>query len=353
MDIQIKGDIDGIETATRIQERFHIPVVFLTANSDIATVERAKKTGPLAYLLKPFEDRDIRTTMEIALHRHKLEFELRQNAQALRDSEKRYRDLFEHSNHAVIIHDLAGRILDVNERTCELLGYKKDRLLPLEVTSFRPNGWQPPDDNPLQIVREKGRHSFESRFERADGEVLDIDISARIVDREKGIVQGIIRDITERKRVEQALEESETKSREILNNTPIHLWAFDGEHYSYLSRAWYIYSGQDPTLPLTVDRWTEIVHPDDLEEAVKLWMEHWETKTKHDNYFRLRRKDGKYRDFFCHAIPVFDDKGNFKYFQGYNIDITERKQAEAELKRHRDHLDELIKRADFRTVKSE
>ena len=93
MDIQIKGDIDGIETAKQIQEQFDIPIVFLTANSDIATVERAKKTEPLAYLLKPFEDRDLLTTIEIALHRYKLESELRRSEQALRDSEKRYRGL--------------------------------------------------------------------------------------------------------------------------------------------------------------------------------------------------------------------------------------------------------------------
>jgi len=78
MDIQIKGNIDGIETAAKIQERFNIPIIFLTANSDTATIERAKTAGPLAYLLKPFEDRELKASIEIALSRNKLECELKE-----------------------------------------------------------------------------------------------------------------------------------------------------------------------------------------------------------------------------------------------------------------------------------
>ncbi|OQX81253.1 MAG: hypothetical protein B6D61_00965 [Bacteroidetes bacterium 4484_249] len=119
--------------------------------------------------------------------------------------------------------------------------------------------------------------------------------------------------------------------RNILDNTKIHLWAFDGEFYSYLNREWYEFTGQDKTLPPTVERWTEIVHPDDLDVAVKIWLKNWETKTEHDNYFRLKRKDGVYRDFYCHAVPIFDKDNNFVHFQGFNIDITGRRQAKKTL----------------------
>ena len=133
------------------------------------------------------------------------------------------------------------------------------------------------------------------------------------------------------RQAEQATKKSEMQFREILNETRLHMWAFDGELYTYLNEEWYNYTGQDPTLPLTVDRWTELVHQDDLEAAVKIWKKHWETKTEHDNYFRLKRKDGVYRDFHCHAVPIFSKEGNFRHFQGYNIDITRRKQIESEL----------------------
>ena len=69
MDIRLRGDIDGIEAAAAIRERFDIPVIFLTAHSDKATIERAKHIEPLGYVLKPFAERELRVTIEMALHK--------------------------------------------------------------------------------------------------------------------------------------------------------------------------------------------------------------------------------------------------------------------------------------------
>lgn len=73
MDIRLKGDMDGIETAKEINKRFNIPVIYLTAHSDDETLKRAKQTDPYGYILKPFEEDDLRTTIELALHRSKME----------------------------------------------------------------------------------------------------------------------------------------------------------------------------------------------------------------------------------------------------------------------------------------
>ena len=78
MDIHIQGGMDGVETATLIRRRMDIPIVFLTAYSDENTLERAKATEPYAYVLKPFKDRELKTTIEIALYRHSIERELQQ-----------------------------------------------------------------------------------------------------------------------------------------------------------------------------------------------------------------------------------------------------------------------------------
>ncbi|MGB3908741.1 MAG: response regulator [Methanomethylovorans sp.] len=72
MDIMLKGEIDGIHAAGEIRKRFNIPVVYLTAYSDEETLQRAKLTEPYGYILKPFEENDLRTTIEIALYRHQL-----------------------------------------------------------------------------------------------------------------------------------------------------------------------------------------------------------------------------------------------------------------------------------------
>ena len=77
MDVHIKGATDGIETARQMRERFRVPVVFLTAFAEDATLERAKLVQPLGYILKPFEDRELKTMIEMALYKHQAEEEIR------------------------------------------------------------------------------------------------------------------------------------------------------------------------------------------------------------------------------------------------------------------------------------
>jgi signal transduction histidine kinase len=69
MDIRLNGNIDGVDAAIAIRERFDVPVIFLTAHADAATLERAKAASPLGYLIKPFTEDDLRVTIEVALHR--------------------------------------------------------------------------------------------------------------------------------------------------------------------------------------------------------------------------------------------------------------------------------------------
>jgi len=67
MDINIQGDIDGIETAKMIKKGFNIPVVYVTSHSDGPTLDRAKETNPDGFIVKPFEDNDLRVAIELAL----------------------------------------------------------------------------------------------------------------------------------------------------------------------------------------------------------------------------------------------------------------------------------------------
>ncbi|MGB3401648.1 MAG: EAL domain-containing protein [Microcoleaceae cyanobacterium] len=79
MDIMLVGEIDGIEAALQISLQLKIPVVYMTAYADQYTLERAKKTEPFGYLVKPFKPQDIQTTIEIAFHRYLAEKKMRQS----------------------------------------------------------------------------------------------------------------------------------------------------------------------------------------------------------------------------------------------------------------------------------
>ena len=87
MDIKLKGDMDGIQAAEQIRNRFNIPVIYLTAYADEDTLQRAKVTEPYSYILKPFQTRELQTNIEVALYKHRMDNKLREN-------EERYRTLF-------------------------------------------------------------------------------------------------------------------------------------------------------------------------------------------------------------------------------------------------------------------
>src|SRR5210317_1703313 len=83
MDINLKGEMDGIEAADRIRAKADLPIIFCTAYSNDETLARAKVTVPYGYVLKPFDDRELEITIEIALHKHQLESALKQASHRL------------------------------------------------------------------------------------------------------------------------------------------------------------------------------------------------------------------------------------------------------------------------------
>ncbi len=79
MDIRLQGELDGIETAREMRERLHVPVVFLTANSEDEMFHRAMQVGPFGYVLKPFDERELRIVIEMALYKIQAEAKLRES----------------------------------------------------------------------------------------------------------------------------------------------------------------------------------------------------------------------------------------------------------------------------------
>jgi diguanylate cyclase (GGDEF)-like protein len=84
MDVSLRGDVDGIQAAQMIQEHAHVPVIFLTGHHDTKTLERAVRTGPLGYLVKPFQEVELRCAIEVAVHKHRAEVATREREEALR-----------------------------------------------------------------------------------------------------------------------------------------------------------------------------------------------------------------------------------------------------------------------------
>lgn len=119
MDIMLGEGMDGVETAKQIRERFDIPIIYLTAYADEKTLLRAKITKPFGYILKPFEERELYSTIEIAIYNNNMERELRENKQWLLATLNNIGD-------AVIATDKEGIIKIMNPFAGILTGWKQE-----------------------------------------------------------------------------------------------------------------------------------------------------------------------------------------------------------------------------------
>jgi PAS domain S-box-containing protein len=210
MDIMLDGPMDGIEAATQIWQRFKIPVVYLTANSDQQTFQRAKIAEPFGYLLKPFEERELHTAIEIALYKHRMETRLR-------ESEQRLATTLNSIGEAVISTDKEGRITFMNPVAEQLTGWKQAEALGKALPEV------------LHLIDEESGKRIEAPVSKAlqekrvgslsDGTLLiarngsqrAIAGSAAPIkgdgERTSGIVFAL-RDITERKQAEETIQQA-------------------------------------------------------------------------------------------------------------------------------------------------
>jgi PAS domain S-box-containing protein len=219
MDIILKGRMDGVEAAERIRLRYDIPVVFLTAYADGKTLERAKSSEPYGYILKPFEEKEILTALDMAVYRHELGRQLSENRRWLATILKGIGD-------AVIAADTGGAVTFMNPIAEALTGWSREEALGrplaevLDILDDRMRGPLRPM-SPAHSGDMENTRCREGILLARDGREVPVECSASRVrdekDRETGVVL-VFRDITERKKAEAELLESETRFRSVVQS---------------------------------------------------------------------------------------------------------------------------------------
>jgi PAS domain S-box-containing protein len=267
---------------------------------------------------------------------------LRQQAEAeLQASEERFRMLFDQAPLGYQSLDEDGNFIDVNRAWLDLLGYKREEVLgrwfgdlltPAFVEGFRKR---------FLLFKTAGQIYSEFEMLHKNGNRLFIAFEGRIGHKINGEFKQthcILQDIAERKRAEQELLEKEIQYRNLADSGLALIWTSGTDKLcNYFNEPWLKFTGR--TLQQEMGNgWTEGVHPDDFDRCLETYITAFDKHEPFDMEYRLRHASGEYRWLQDLGTPNYNSAGEFIGYIGHCFDITERKQAEDDLRRSEENL---------------
>ncbi|MFN6463971.1 MAG: EAL domain-containing protein [Nostoc sp. DedVER02] len=240
MDIHLKGKMDGVEAAEVIHNIFNIPIIYLTANGDESTLNRAKGTEPFGYILKPFKEKELKFTIEITLSKHRTEKKLKQNEQWLTTVLKSIGD-------AVITSDASGSVNFMNPIAEELTGWNYSDAFgkeTAEVFNIAHEETRTIIESPIRQVLQSGVTASlpeQTILIAKNGVEIPIDDSIAAIKDDNGNITGavcVFQDITERKQILEALARRQQEFKALVENAPDIISRFNHQlRYVYVNPA--------------------------------------------------------------------------------------------------------------------
>ncbi|MBI1910374.1 MAG: PAS domain S-box protein [Deltaproteobacteria bacterium] len=269
---------------------------------------------------------------------NKMANEVKNRTALLRESEERLRAIIDNSTAIIYLKDIHGKYLLVNRRYLEIFNLSADGILgrtdyeifPTEVAAlFRAND--------TKVIEAKMPMEFEENAIQEDGVHHYISIKVPLIDASGApfATCGISTDISERKRMEEALRESEEKYRSVISNIPDVTWTSDGEGNTiFISSNVTKIFGYTPDEIYASEKkaWLSAIHPDDLHRVVSSYNALFADNEHYNVEYRLKRKDGSWIWINDRAMTCYEKNG-VKYADGIFSDITERKIAEEKIAR--------------------
>ena len=302
MDVNLSGEMD-------------VAVVFITGFGDPEYIERAKRVEPFGYVMKPFDEREINGVIEIALYKKEMELKLRKaneqleqsnrdlkreikererTKEALRESEKLYRDIFE-KNNAIkwVIDPASGEIVDANPAACEFYQYNHEEITKLHVWDINILGEA---DLKKLVASAESDEKTEFRFKHrlASGEIRHVQIyTGNLVTGGKKLLHSIIIDITDRKHAEAALLESEEKYRLLIENATDAIFIAQDEVLKFANPKAEEITGYSAE-KLAKIPFVDIIHPEDRDMVVERHLKRLRGEEFSNIYsFRISNGSGK------------------------------------------------------------
>lgn len=271
---------------------------------------------------------------------------------AIRENEEKYRDLFENANDLIYTHDLAGNFTSINRAGEIITGYSRDEAVRLNIAQVvAPEYLEQARQMTAKKLTGEGPTAYELEIIAKDGRRVPLELSTRLIfqDGRPIGVQGIGRDITERKKAEEALRASELRYRQLGEGILHQIWtALPDGTLDYVNKRTLDYFALEFE-SMIQSGWRDVIHPDDYPETQRRWLESLRTGEPFEMEFRLRRNDGEYRWHVSKATAGRDPDGKIVKWFGTNTDIHEQKESEEKLNYYARHdpLTDLPNRMEF------
>ncbi len=264
------------------------------------------------------------------------------------DALEMFRTLVDRVNDSIeVIDPETGRFLDINEKACTDLGYTREEMLSLSVMDVDPTQ----DAAGFKARKEKlwdtGALMHESIYQHKDGRTFPVEVNMKWVWLDRDYIVAVVRDITERKKTEAALRASEYQYADLVNNIDGIVWerdvvAFKTTFVSFQAERILGYPAVDWTEKNGF--WQNHLHPDEREGVLAFCRERMQQGVAYDLDYRMIAADG--REVWIHdLVSVVMENGKPVTLRGVMVDVTERKKAEADLRKRDERFRLLIENA--------
>jgi PAS domain S-box-containing protein len=263
--------------------------------------------------------------------------ELKRAEEELQKQTFRLDGFFEQAPEAAAVLRTDGRVISVNNEFTRMFGYEAEKVLERPIDDLIvPVGLVESAREYANELRQGGRVEVETVRRRKDGSSVRVAILAVPVTTASGeqiANYAIYRDITERKRAEERLRESEARFQEMADTAPVLIWMTGTDGIcNYFNKPWLEFTGRSMEQEVGTG-WVEGVHPDDVQGCFDVFLPAFHARKPFRMEYRLRRADGEYRWVIESGIPRYTGAGDFAGYIGSNIDITDLKRAQEERER--------------------
>ncbi len=276
--------------------------------------------------------------------------EIEKRDSSLRQSEERFRTLMEQAADAFFLHDTQGRILEVNQCACDSLGYTREELLEMSVLDIEARYVTAEQLKPLwNSLAPKKPLTVEGEHKRKDGKLFPIEVRLGLLETKgEQAVLALVRDITERKLAEEALQETERQIRMLLDSTAEAIYGLDLDgNCTFANPACIRLLGYETTDDLIGKSMHNLIHhsysdgtpyPVDECRTCQAFKKGEDSHVDDEVLWRADRTNFA-AEYWSH--PIYKDDQVIGAVVTF-LDITDRKQVEENLAQHREHLEELV-----------